>query len=58
MDFIFNITFTGLPVQVRDSVLNIQDTVPRTDVNRQYFIQSVEGQVIGHHFTISFKPIF
>ncbi|KAJ3408708.1 RNA binding motif protein 22 [Chytridiales sp. JEL 0842] len=35
----------GLPVQVRDSVLNVQDVAPRSDVNREYFIQNVEGQL-------------
>ncbi|KAJ3332600.1 RNA binding motif protein 22 [Blyttiomyces sp. JEL0837] len=35
----------GLPVQVRDSVLNVQDGVPKSDVNREYFIQKVEGQL-------------
>ncbi|KAJ3015792.1 UNVERIFIED_CONTAM: RNA binding motif protein 22 [Siphonaria sp. JEL0065] len=33
----------GLPVQVRDSVLEVQDAVPRSDVNREYFINKVEG---------------
>ncbi|KAJ3281682.1 RNA-binding domain-containing protein [Rhizoclosmatium globosum] len=33
----------GLPVQVRDSVLEVQDSVPRSDVNREYFINRVEG---------------
>ncbi|KAI9352278.1 putative RNA-binding protein [Zopfochytrium polystomum] len=35
----------GLPVQVRDSVLNVEDSVPRSDVNREYFVQKVEGQL-------------
>ncbi|KAJ1552757.1 hypothetical protein HK405_010144 [Cladochytrium tenue] len=35
----------GLPVQVRDSVLNVEDTTPRSDVNREYFVQNVEGKL-------------
>ncbi|KAJ3227780.1 RNA binding motif protein 22 [Chytriomyces hyalinus] len=33
----------GLPVQVRDSVLEVQDAVPKSDVNREFFINKVEG---------------
>lgn len=35
----------GLPTQVRDTVMNIQDGVPRSDVNREFFVQSVEGKL-------------
>ncbi|KAJ3136364.1 RNA binding motif protein 22, partial [Irineochytrium annulatum] len=33
----------GLPVQVRDAVLNVEETAPRSDVNREYFVQKMEG---------------
>ncbi|KAI9098280.1 pre-mRNA-splicing factor RBM22 [Phlyctochytrium arcticum] len=35
----------GLPVQVRDSVLQVQDDIPHSDVNREFFIASVEGKL-------------
>ncbi|RKO87716.1 hypothetical protein BDK51DRAFT_9016, partial [Blyttiomyces helicus] len=41
----------GLPVQVRDSVLNVQDAVPRSDVNREFFVQKVEGELGNESLT-------
>ncbi|KAI8587347.1 hypothetical protein BDZ88DRAFT_425661 [Geranomyces variabilis] len=35
----------GLPTQVRDTVLQTRDDVPRSNVNREFFIASVEGQL-------------
>lgn len=35
----------GLPVQVRDSVLQVESSVPRSDVNREFFIQTAEGKL-------------
>ena len=35
----------GLPVQVRDQALAIKDTVPKSDVGREYFLQNLENQV-------------
>ncbi|TPX57976.1 hypothetical protein PhCBS80983_g03464 [Powellomyces hirtus] len=35
----------GLPTQVRDTVLQSQGDVPRSDVNREFFIASVEGKL-------------
>ena len=29
----------GLPVQVRDAALKIKDDLPRSDVNREYYLQ-------------------
>ncbi|KAF9977691.1 RNA binding motif protein 22 [Actinomortierella ambigua] len=35
----------GLPVQVRDTALGLDDDVPRSDVNKEYYIQNVEAQM-------------
>ncbi|KAJ3042707.1 RNA binding motif protein 22 [Rhizophlyctis rosea] len=35
----------GLPVQVRDSVLNVQQVVPKSNVNREFFVQNAEKQL-------------
>ncbi|KAI8816206.1 uncharacterized protein EV422DRAFT_298380 [Fimicolochytrium jonesii] len=35
----------GLPVQVRDTVLESQDSVPDSAVNKEFFIASVEGKL-------------
>lgn len=36
----------GLPIQVRDAALKIQDELPRSDVNKEYYIQNMDNQVI------------
>ncbi|KAJ3049251.1 RNA binding motif protein 22 [Rhizophlyctis rosea] len=35
----------GLPVQVRDSVLNVQQVVPQSNVNREFFVQNAEREM-------------
>lgn len=35
----------GLSVKLRDSVLDTGEHVPNSDVNRQYFVQKMEGKV-------------
>lgn len=35
----------GLPTQVRDSALKIQDEIPQSDVNKEYFVQNVDNQL-------------
>jgi hypothetical protein len=38
-------------VQVRDSVLNIEDNIPKSAVNKEYFNQMVEKEVrLNHSF--------
>ncbi|XP_014678157.1 PREDICTED: pre-mRNA-splicing factor RBM22-like [Priapulus caudatus] len=32
----------GLPVQVRDSGLNVKDDIPKSDVNKEYYTQNAE----------------
>lgn len=41
--YIFKII--GLPVQVRDSALGLKDSVPKSDVNKEYYTQNMEKQV-------------
>ena len=35
----------GLPVQVRDAALKIQDEMPKSDVNKEYYTQNMEREV-------------
>ncbi|KAJ1924512.1 Pre-mRNA-splicing factor slt11 [Tieghemiomyces parasiticus] len=35
----------GLPVQVRDSILQVKEAAPQSDVNREYFMQNAEKQL-------------
>ena len=35
----------GLPVQVRDHALSIKDNTPKSDVNKEYYLQNLENQV-------------
>jgi len=35
----------GLPVQVRDAALKVKDDLPRSDVNREYYIQNIDSEL-------------
>jgi pre-mRNA-splicing factor RBM22/SLT11 len=35
----------GLPVQVRDAALKVKDDLPRSDVNREYYIQKIDQEI-------------
>jgi len=35
----------GLPVQVRDAALKVKDDLPRSDVNREYYIQNIDTEL-------------
>lgn len=35
----------GLPIQVRDAALRIKDDLPRSDVNKEYYVQNVDNEV-------------
>jgi pre-mRNA-splicing factor RBM22/SLT11 len=37
----------GLPIQVRDAALRIKDDLPRSDVNKEYYIQNMDKEVWG-----------
>ncbi len=36
---------SGLPVQVRDTALKLQDEMPKSDVNKEYYTQNMEREV-------------
>lgn len=42
----------GLPVQVRDTALGITKQAPTTDVNKQYYVTHMEGQLEGNRSLI------
>lgn len=35
----------GLPVQVRDAALKLQDEMPKSDVGKEYQMQNIEREV-------------
>jgi pre-mRNA-splicing factor RBM22/SLT11 len=35
----------GLPTQVRDTALALQNEAPTSDINREYYAQNMEGKV-------------
>ena len=35
----------GLPIEVRDKALAIQDNLPKSDVNKEFFTQNIEKEV-------------
>ncbi|XP_044728118.1 pre-mRNA-splicing factor RBM22 [Chrysoperla carnea] len=35
----------GLPIQVRDAALKIKDDLPRSDVNKEYYIQNMDNEL-------------
>lgn len=35
----------GLPIQVRDTALRIKDDLPRSEVNKEYYIQNMDNEV-------------
>ncbi len=43
----------GLPVQVRDEVLKINDNLPRSDTNREYYLQQVDRQMAETDGTVA-----
>ena len=38
-------SYLGLPVQVRDQALKMKDEMPKSDVNKEYYIANQEKQV-------------
>lgn len=38
----------GLPTQVRDTVLGLEDDAPKSDVNRDYYANNMEAQMAGN----------
>lgn len=35
----------GLPTQVRDAALKVADTIPQSDVNKEFYIQKIEAEL-------------
>lgn len=35
----------GLPIQVRDAALKIKDDLPRSDVNKEYYVQNIDKEI-------------
>lgn len=35
----------GLPIQVRDTALKLKDDLPKSDVNKEYYIQNMENEL-------------
>ena len=35
----------GLPIQVRDAALKLKDDLPKSDVNKEFYIQNMERDV-------------
>jgi pre-mRNA-splicing factor RBM22/SLT11 len=35
----------GLPIQVRDAALKLKDDLPKSDVNKEYYIQNMEREL-------------
>ena len=48
LNFVLCITrlAVGLPVQVRDAALKIADEMPKSDVNKEYYTQNMEREVV------------
>lgn len=45
----------GLPTQVRDTALALQNEAPTSDINREYYAQNMEGKVSLPYFTYPCK---
>ena len=51
-DSLTNILFID-PFQVRDQVLKVNDNLPKSDVNREYYLQQVDRQLADTDGTVS-----
>jgi pre-mRNA-splicing factor RBM22/SLT11 len=47
----------GLPVQVRDEALQITDTIPKGQVNKEFFTQNAEAEVKNFLFFLKNQKI-
>lgn len=43
----------GLPIEVRDKALAIQDNLPRSDVNKEFFTQNIERELANTDGTVA-----
>ena len=46
----------GLPTQVRDTALALQNEAPTSDINREYYAQNMEGKVSRCRLSDLYKP--
>lgn len=35
----------GLPIQVRDAALKVKDDIPRSEVNKEYYVQNIDNEI-------------
>lgn len=42
----------GLPIQVRDAALRIKDDLPRSEVNKEYYVQNIDKEVTAFPFCL------
>jgi len=47
----------GLPIQVRDSALKVKDNLPRNEVNKEYYVQNLEGQMASTDGTVALGEV-
>lgn len=49
----------GLPIQVRDAALKIKDDLPRSDVNKEYYVQNIDNEIgkFSNNFSSYFKKL-
>ena len=38
--------FSGLPIQTRDYALGLKDDIAKSDVNKEYYTQNMEREVV------------
>lgn len=48
----------GLPTQVRDTALALQNEAPTSDINREYYAQNMEGKVSHCWISIFMRALF
>lgn len=48
----------GLPIQVRDAALKIKDDLPKSDVNKEFYIQNMERDVGCQSKTESYQKVY
>lgn len=48
----------GLPIQVRDTALRIKDDLPRSEVNKEYYIQNTDSEVSNSFCIMYFIIVF
>ena len=46
----------GLPVQVRDAALKVKDDLPKSDVNREYYIQNIDRELANNPDATAVMP--